>query len=182
MDSWARLSLYESTDLVRGLFQTRHGRQLNAGKAAEIVSAIAQGKEYFSAAADSGLLVRPLLQYYGVLSLCRGLILLLRGSARETSLPKSHGLTPSGWTSHLKTDAPGGLGDLKVAFTKGNFPSVLESTRGRAPDRRLRRVLGGSNRPVGVDGAGLLLVNADGSGLTNVPDVTQVICPDWRPK
>lgn len=113
---------------MRGLFQTRHGRQLNAGKAAEIVSAIAQGKEYFSAAAGSGLLVRPLLQYYGVLSMCRGLILLLRGNARETSLPQSHGLTPSGWTSHLKTDAAGGLGDLKVAFTKGNFPSVLEST------------------------------------------------------
>lgn len=128
MDSWARLSLYESTDLTRGLFQARHGRRLNAGKAAEIASAIAQGREYFSAASDSGLLVRPLLQYYGVLSLCRGLILLLSGNARETSLAKSHGLTPTCWNSLLRTDAPEGMGDLKVAFTKGTFPSLLEST------------------------------------------------------
>ena len=49
-----------------------------------------------------------------------------------------------------------------------------------APDGK-RLVLGSSNR--GEDGgAGLLLVNADGSGLTNVPDVTQVIGPDWRPE
>jgi len=49
-----------------------------------------------------------------------------------------------------------------------------------APDGK-RLVLGSSNR--GEDGgAGLLLVNADGSGLTNIPGVTQVIGPDWQPE
>jgi Tol biopolymer transport system component len=49
-----------------------------------------------------------------------------------------------------------------------------------APDGKTI-VLGSSN--YGDDGgAGLLLINADGSGLTNIPDVTQVIGPDWRPE
>ena len=49
-----------------------------------------------------------------------------------------------------------------------------------APDGKTL-VLGSSN--YGEDGgAGLLLVNADGSGLTSIPDVTQVIDPDWRPE
>ena len=41
-------------------------------------------------------------------------------------------------------------------------------------------VLGSSNAGE-YGGAGLLLVNADGSGLTNIPNVTQVIGPDWQP-
>ena len=48
-----------------------------------------------------------------------------------------------------------------------------------APDG-MRLVLGSSN--VGeAGGAGLFLVNADGSGLTRIPGVTQAIGPDWRP-
>ncbi len=35
MESWAQLSLYESTDLVRGLFLQRHARELNADNARE---------------------------------------------------------------------------------------------------------------------------------------------------
>jgi hypothetical protein len=91
MDHWSRLSLYESTDLVRELFKQRHGRELGTEKSREIVSAVAQGREYFSAAAESGLLVRPLLQYYGALSLSRALILLLNSTFRESSLPQGHG-------------------------------------------------------------------------------------------
>lgn len=127
MDSWARLSLYESTDLVRGLFQQRHGRELNAEKAREIVSAVAQGREYFSAAADAGLLVRPVLQYYGVLSLARGLILLLSRNLRETSLPQAHGLSSIGWGNVLAADTRRPA-ELKVKVGNGAFLSMLEST------------------------------------------------------
>jgi hypothetical protein len=127
MDSWARLSLYESTDIVRELFQQRHGRELSAEKAREIVSAVAQGREYFSAASDGGLLVRPLLQYYGVLSLSRALILLLSHNLRETSLPQSHGLGSLGWTQNLVKNARRPE-DLEVTVTSGTFLSLLEST------------------------------------------------------
>lgn len=126
MDSWAHLSLYESTDLVKNLFNKRHGRELNSGKAQEIVSAIAQGREYFSAATNAGLLVRPVLQYYGVLALSRGLILLLSSTFRETSLPQSHGLTTSGWGEKLTQKRPG---ELPVVVTSGTFLSLMEHTK-----------------------------------------------------
>ena len=127
MDSWARLSLYESTDLVRGLFQQRHDRELNASKAREIVSAVAQGREYFEAAAEGGLLVRPLLQYYGVLSLCRGLILLLSPNFREASLSPAHGLSSIGWGSVLAADThlPS---QLTIRINNGTFLAMIEST------------------------------------------------------
>ncbi|MYM85423.1 hypothetical protein GTP44_26250 [Duganella sp. FT50W] len=127
MDSWARLSLYESTDLVRGLYQQRHGRELSADRACEIVSAVAQGREYFSAASEAGLLVRPLLQYYGVLSLSRGLILLLNQRLREASLPQAHGLSSIGWSGSLVADARRPA-QLKVKVNNGTFLSLLEST------------------------------------------------------
>lgn len=154
MNSWARLSLYESTDLVRSLFQQRHGRELNAEKAREIVSAVAQGREYFSAAAEAGLLVRPLLQYYGVLSLSRGLILLLSHNLRETSLPQAHGLSSIGWANMLAANTwrPA---ELQVKVSSGTFLSLLTSTgnsdvsvvfTGPYPDRivfpRTRAVVG----------------------------------------
>jgi Tol biopolymer transport system component len=41
-------------------------------------------------------------------------------------------------------------------------------------------VLGSSNEQES-GGAGLYIVNADGSGLTRIPDVTQAIGPDWQP-
>ncbi len=127
MDSWARLSLYESTDLVRGLFQQRHECELSAEKAREIVSAVAQGREYFAAASEAGLLVRPLLQYYGVLSLCRGLILLLSHNLREASLPRAHGLSSIGWSTVLAADVRR-PSELQVKVSRGTFLSMLEST------------------------------------------------------
>ena len=77
----------------------------------------------------------------------------------------------------------GGHAVTLLAHASQYFPSGGWPVAHWAPDGK-RLVLGGSNRPdpVGVGGGGLLLVAADGSGLTNVPDVTQVICPDWRPE
>lgn len=125
MDSWTKLSIYESTDLVKNLFYKRHGRELNTGKAQEIVSAIAQGREYFNASVEAGLLVRPVLQYYGVLSLSRGLILLLSYNLRETDLPQAHGLSSTGWGIKLSDNLPG---ELSISVTKGTFLTLMEHT------------------------------------------------------
>lgn len=128
MDVWARLALYESTDLIRGLFVRRHGREVNAEKAREIASAVAQGREYLMAAENAGPLVRPLLQYYGVLSLSRALILLLSTNLREASLPKAHGLSASGWGT-LLAPATWKPSDLEVNIRRGTFHSLLEITK-----------------------------------------------------
>jgi YaaC-like protein len=126
VDSWARLSLYESTDLVRGAFKARHGRELSAEKAREIVSAVAQGREYFTAAEAAGPLVSPLLQYYGVLSLSRALSLVLSHNLREASLPPKHGITSVGWGNVLA--APDRHPEnLEVQITDGALLSLLGS-------------------------------------------------------
>ncbi len=132
MDAWARLSLYESTDLVRELFQARHHRELSVQKAREIVSAIAQGREYFSSADEAGLLVRPLLQYYGVLSLSRGSILVLSPNLRETSLPQAHGLSSVGWSSVLGVEGRMPF-ELEVRVNNGTFLALLEHTQNADP-------------------------------------------------
>lgn len=128
MDNWARLSLYESTDIVRELYYQRHGRQLNASKAREIVSAVAQGREYFFAADDAGLLVRPLLQYYGVLSTSRALIMLLSRDLQESSLPQRHGLTAGAWGEFL-TARDFRPEAINATANDGTFFSLLEKTQ-----------------------------------------------------
>ena len=59
-------------------------------------------------------------------------------------------------------------------FPNGGMPLAHWASDG------MKLVLGSSNVGEG-GGAGLFLVNADGSGLTRIPDVTQAIGPDWRP-
>ena len=66
-----------------------------------------------------------------------------------------------------------------LARASHHFPNGGMPLAHWAPDG-MRLVLGSSN--VGeAGGAGLFLVNADGSGLTRIPGVTQAIGPDWRP-
>jgi len=74
-DVWQRLALYESDDLVRRFYQERHNTKLSPAKARAIVAHFAQGRQYFFSARQADELIRPLLVYYGVLSLTRGLVL-----------------------------------------------------------------------------------------------------------
>jgi hypothetical protein len=81
--AWDVLRNYESSDLVRSAFKARHGGELTAGKAHEICAAITQARNYMAAARDATSDVRPLLTYYGVLSMCRGLVLFLSHTLRD---------------------------------------------------------------------------------------------------
>jgi YaaC-like Protein len=125
-DSWERLSLYESRDLLSRFYQKRHGRELSAEKAYEIIAHLAQGRGFFTSAGQSSELVRPLLLYYGVLALSRGLILFLDVSLRECSLPASHGIEAVGWQN-----AQGGidqLPNLPLKITGGTFGALSKAT------------------------------------------------------
>jgi hypothetical protein len=136
MDSWSQLSLFESADVLNKLQHPVHGTGLKAEKAAEVASYFAHGREYFYAADNAGFLVRPLLQYYGVLSLSRGLILLLDKSLRAASLPKQHGLKPLDWKSLFSADKNKVLDlsdknkflNLSVEVTRSTFLRLLETT------------------------------------------------------
>ena len=66
-----------------------------------------------------------------------------------------------------------------LARASRHFPNGGIPLAHWAPDG-MQLVLGSSNSNEDY-GAGLFLVNADGSGLRRIPDVAQAIGPDWRP-
>lgn len=130
-DSWERLSLYESRDLLSRFYQKRHHRQLAAEKAYEIIAHLAQGHGFFASARQSSELVRPLLLYYGVYALSRGLILFLDARMREYGLPPSHGIAAEDWQNVLSGDVAQGIAklpDLPLKITGGTFDVLSKAT------------------------------------------------------
>lgn len=124
---WEALSVFESHDYVGKWYKARHGRELNAARTREIISCFTQGREYFASAKVAASSVRPLLLYYGALSLSRGVILLLDPTKREASLKPSHGLEVVDWTNTLA----GGIGkvlDLGIRATSGTFSELATAT------------------------------------------------------
>lgn len=128
-DPWMRLSIYQSRDLIAERYQERHGRALNDGKSREIACNLIQGDQYFSAARTSGELARPLLLYYGVLSLSRALILFADSSAREATLLQGHGVRAVGWSSILAEPTKARrIPDLSMMFQGGTFTHLSSVT------------------------------------------------------
>ncbi|MEK5065670.1 YaaC family protein [Cytobacillus sp. FSL R5-0596] len=125
---WEKLYLYESQDLIARLFQEKHARGLSSKKAKEIISHFVQGREYFKSAKQSAEVVRPLLLYYGVLSLSRGLILFLDAKSSESSLKSGHGIGVHQWNETLAKGLDQ-LTNVMVKFNKGTFSELLTVTR-----------------------------------------------------
>ena len=82
---WHFLREFESKELVKRYIKNRYDYSINTSKAIEITSAFSQGREYFFNSNEADISVRPLLQYYGVVALSRGLILVLNKTARENN-------------------------------------------------------------------------------------------------
>lgn len=127
---WYTLREFETRDITCRRYHIRHSLSLSANKAKEISSNVVQAREYFRNAAGASFAVRPLLQYYGVSSLSRALVLFLSPSKREASIRPSHGLSPYKWRNVL-ADGPKGIGALTVRVTKGVFSDVLTATGNR---------------------------------------------------
>lgn len=129
---WRILSNYESSDLVKVRFKDMHSRELNTSKASEICSSITQARGYMESANGAGRNVRPLLIYYGVLGLARGLTLFLSKSLREAALAQAHGLSVSGWSESLTREC-GSIGDLKIKLNaNGTLQQLIHETEHRA--------------------------------------------------
>lgn len=127
MDTWHTLREFETREITSRSYQSRHARELPASKAREISSNFIQGREYFRNASEAEFTVRPLLQYYGVASLSRGLTLFLEPCKRETSLKESHGLQICDWRQEL-SDGLAGIGGLRTQLTEGLFHDLLVAT------------------------------------------------------
>ncbi|MGY2893364.1 YaaC family protein [Deinococcus sp. UYEF24] len=126
-ETWDRLLMFESTDLIKRYYKAKHGGVLNSTKASEIAAHFTQGREYFRSSDVSSNYVKPLLQYYGVLALARGLILFLDKDVNEAGLKPSHGVTSTGWNETLAI--PENILNLEVRIeANGTLPHLVKLT------------------------------------------------------
>ena len=123
---WHNISRFESYDLARSWYQQTHQRQMNAAKTRQINAFFIQGREYFKSASSSDMSVKPLLLYYGVLSLSRGAILLRNASKKGESLAQSHGLKEVNWRGTVSGGIKNIL-DLGIQVEGGTFLELVES-------------------------------------------------------
>ena len=123
-DSWYELREFETRDITSRSYSARHSKNLTAAKSREIAASFAQAREYFRSALGADPTVRPLLQYYGVSTLSRGLVLFMAPGLRETQLRESHGLVRSEWKGTLQGSAQE-FGALSVKMSSGLFQELL---------------------------------------------------------
>ena len=133
-ETWQQLLALESVDVVRRWHSCVHSRELNARRTSEIASSAKQAREYFRNAAGADNTVRPLLTFYGVASLSRSLLLLLRRGSGEEALARGHGLEAVRWSNTLSGDVSTALltlGKLKIRTSLGLFNDFVRETENR---------------------------------------------------
>ncbi len=127
--NWHKLYDFESRDLIERFIDKKYQRKASARQVSEVSSNIIQSREFFRNAENSNLSVKPLLLYYGVNSLTRGLVLLLNPHLSESSLKPSHGLETINWRQSISEN---NLSDLTVEITNGGFYELLTSTKNKS--------------------------------------------------
>ena len=101
---WHKLYDYESKDLIERYIEKNHNRKASKRQITEISSNFIQGREFFRNSEKANFSVKPLLLYYGVNSISRGLILLLNPHLSESSLKPSHGLDTINWRDYISNN------------------------------------------------------------------------------
>lgn len=130
--TWSELRRYESIELVKREYEAQHGVDLETERARKITSYFVQARSYFQSSGSADDAVSPLLQYYGVLSLSRGVILMLERSHAETELSPSHGLKAKNWEDTLLVNN-NDLSKLEISITKrGTFNELQKATGSRS--------------------------------------------------
>ena len=125
---WDWLANYESIELTRADYQRRHGRTPSTSHAREITAPFSHARSYFRSARGADATVKPLLLYYGVISLSRGLTLLLMRGRREATLAPAHGLSTKDWGATLSGESPD-FSSLKVSMNSaGSYQELAEAT------------------------------------------------------
>src|SRR5688500_8909978 len=126
--TWNELLDFETRDLVERFVKKKFGREPSARKIQQITSNFIQGREYFKSAEAASITVRPLLQYYGVMALSKGLILCLNYSLTEDHLKGSHGLEVKNWKEVISSRE---FENLEISFGEGTFSELIKETENR---------------------------------------------------
>jgi hypothetical protein len=133
-ETWRHLLALESRDNVSAWHKKIVDRTLSERRVIEIISAAKQSREFFRNASEANNTVRPLLSYYGVASLSRALLLLLKPGPGESSLTASHGLGVVNWRATLGADISTGLSNLKglkICTNAGLFNDFVQQTKNK---------------------------------------------------
>ena len=123
---WHKLYDYESKDLIERYIEKNHNRKASKRQITEISSNFIQGREFFRNSEKANFSVKPLLLYYGVNSISRGLILLLNPHLSESSLKPSHGLDTINWRDYISNN---NIINLPVEIKKGAFYELIKETK-----------------------------------------------------
>lgn len=127
---WDEIANFEAHDIVRSRYLHKHHRELNAATAREIAAPFIQARHYYQSAEGADRTVKPLLLYYGVISLSRGLVLYLTGR-REATLSQSHGLSVAHWQSVFSAPNPDFSQLMITASGSGSFGELVNATENR---------------------------------------------------
>ena len=125
---WNKLLEFETKDLVERFIKKKHNRDTPARQILEINSNFIQSREYFLNSQRANISVKPLLQYYGVSALARGLILAISPKMSEAQMKPSHGLNSLNWRETLSKK---NFENLTVKIIKGTFYEMLTATSNR---------------------------------------------------
>jgi len=127
--AWNKLLEFETRDLVERFIKKKYDRKASARQILEITSNFIQAREYFLNSKKSAISVKPLLQYYGVTSMARGLILATSPKLSESSLKPSHGLETNDWKGQLTNR---NFEELTVTIRNGTFYELLVATSNKS--------------------------------------------------
>lgn len=122
---WNKLLEFETRDWIDKFIKKKFNREINKENSNEIIANFNQGREFFKSALMADFSVRPLLQYYGVLSLSRWLILAINPWVREANLKPSHWLSVTNWSKILQSK---NFWELEICIENGTFLELIKKT------------------------------------------------------
>lgn len=175
-EDWQRIALHESFELVKQDYRRRHGLTPSTGHAREISAPFTQARAYFASAATADRTVKPLLLYYGVASLTRGLTLSLARRRREANLAGKHGLTIKDWGAELSKSGSDFANLSVVVSTGGAFVELMEATGHRSLLRNNSSGINLAHAHPAVPGGSKIAV---GDALSRIPSLRDHVLR-WR--
>jgi len=149
LTAWETLRSYQSEGLLKYRLQKSGEQNPSAARIDDIIAHIRQAENYFSSALSSDLIIRPLILYYGCLSLTRAAILILSIGKTVETLKSSHGMGMT--VEDPRSGSPENL--VVKLWQRGTFSQFVEVTKNTTKMRNFMSdgvVASWIHRPVSV--------------------------------